>query len=119
MLGKWIHHLLNPHCRECRDEAREKLECHNCDVLTQLLEKERANNARLIEQLVAPKVVEKVIERPQVNRQPIRAQVSNWGARQALLEAEDRKRAELIKNLGTDPSDKTEDIEEKLGVKNG
>lgn len=115
----WLHKLLNPHCKDCRDAAREAKECHNCDVLTQLLERERATNAKLIDQLTAPKVVEKIVERPDTNRKPIRAVAANWDTRRQLLESEDRARAEILRKHGVEPDKSTDTIEEELGVKNG
>jgi len=109
----FFHKLFNPHCTHCRDEMREAKECHNCDVLTQLLEKERAYSKQLLDKITEPKVIEKIVERAPVNREPVRAMVPTWAVQQRLLEEEDRAKARALRN---NPIKTVDDIEKEVGI---
>jgi hypothetical protein len=119
---KWIHHLLNPHCKECRDELREAKECSNCETLRGLLEAERRNNSQLLEKIIAPKVIEK-IERISSDEklEPIGNKYVPWRVRQQMLEQEDAQRAKVLKehNFPDTTGKPTDEIEKELGVSNG
>jgi len=91
----WLHHLLNPHCEQCRDETKDNRVCPTCEVYKYQLE--QAN-------IQIDKLVGKITEKPAppiINQQPpqlTRPRAMPWAVRRQMLEAEDRKKAESIRN---------------------
>lgn len=92
-ISKFFHQLKHPHCSECIAETH----CHNCDTLRELLEAERADKRRILEELIAPKVVEKIVEvEKRAKQEPLRAHMP-WRVQQQLLEREDAATAAILK----------------------
>jgi hypothetical protein len=110
---KFIHHLLNPHCPDCLAERASEKICQSCETLRYEVDRLRADNERLLNRL---------LEKPESNTErseaPIPLTVPRsmpWKVRQQMLEAEDRKAAQLRKQAPK-PSDDTEELERELGV---
>lgn len=97
----WLHHIFNPHCEEC---AAERV-CPSCEVLRRQLEIQNENNRQLtlaivdLNKPIAPSESEKSTKAPE----PIRS-VMPWRVRKQMLQAEDRKQAEILAREKFDPS---------------
>ena len=101
------HRLLNPHCPHCN-------ECKSCETLSNQLDHERFEKEKLLNLIIemnkpqVPVVEErKELPLPLMNR--------GWKVKKALLEAEDRRTAELNKKK-IEEIKPIEDLEKQLGV---
>jgi hypothetical protein len=104
---KFFHHLFNPHCPEC---AAEK-SCHSCETLRGLLDHEKHEKQQLLDRLLErPK--EEVIVQQEVPK----SNVMSWKLRKSILEADDRKKAELLKKLAEESklAKENEELEKEL-----
>lgn len=115
---KWLHHLFNPHCIECKTELEEKLEriehnseCKSCDTLRAQLDIANYEKKELLNRLLSP-IMETRIEGPDITPESLKAKAIPWRMRQQMLEAEDRVRAQAIRNAPKP----VEDLEKELGV---
>ena len=129
---KWIHQILNPHCPHCAAERKEAFEreqalrleqkeeikderiCPSCETLQKQLEIANHEKERLLD---------KLLERPEKPietgppMQMTRPKTIPWNVRRQMLEAEDRKRAELLRNAPKpQPAESVEDLEKELDV---
>jgi len=112
-IGKWFHHLFNPHCVECLHEQQ----CKNCEVLRQLLEVEKRENKQLLDRLL--KEPEKIESVEISDYNPVRTTTASLKERRRLLEQEAIKRAQVEKDRRDDLSKSTNELEiELLGEKN-
>src|SRR5215207_11397041 len=98
---KLLHHILEPHCVECKeerlDEKAERAVCNSCQTLKSQLatanhEKQQLLN-RILE-LTAPKQVEQQVE--EVSPQALQNRAIPWAVRRQALEAEDREKAKIM-----------------------
>jgi hypothetical protein len=111
---KWWHHILQPHCPDCRDEREESKICESCSILKHELEVVRLDNQRLLNRLLeVPKDEIKVNDS---EFKPILPRNLPWAARKQMLEAEDRQRAKLMKQNQATPIITTEELEKELDV---
>jgi hypothetical protein len=122
----WIHQLLNPHCEHCQAEklrleelARENKVCDSCQTLTRQLEIANNLNEKLMDRLTAPPVVQEHVPLQGKDMQTVRPRAIPWNIRKQMLEAEDRKKADLLrqapKPIESVPAS-TEQLERELGV---
>lgn len=117
---KWLHHLFNPHCPDCRLEK----ECNTCDTLRSILEQERFEKKQLLEQLMnltKPEVI--IHESSEGEKKPIRPSYTPWRVKQQLLEQEDRAKAKILKEKEEEskisiaiPKVSVEKLEEEIGI---
>lgn len=110
-----LHRFLNPNCDHCVhldelefERKRESTHCQSCDTLRQMLDTANREKERLLDLIIEKNKPEPRYEGSEVLN-PIRTAQLPWRARQAMLEAEDRKKAqvlrehqELLKNSGID-----------------
>jgi hypothetical protein len=103
---KWLHHLLNPHCQECRLER----ECASCETLRILLEQERHEKSQLLKMII--ELNKPPTDAPMNTEElgPIRPKLMPWRVRQQYLEEEDRKKAQILR-------EKTAELEKETGIK--
>lgn len=92
----WIHHLLNPHCVECKDESTESRICQSCETLKMQLSIANIEKQRLLDALLEkgkPEIEQVKVVSPEnlKNRSLI------WNVRRQMLEAEDRAKAEILR----------------------
>lgn len=93
---KWIHHLLNPHCSDCKLEQ----ECKSCDTLREEVHRLIRENDRLMDIVVDRNKVQEVKE-PEFH-EPIRlTNYKPWRVKQQELEAAERQRAEELRRKRT------------------
>lgn len=97
-VAKFFHQLRYPHCPECLRENAPK-DCISCDMLRGLLEDERRHNKILIEQIInlsSPEKTDPPV--PQVDLDDLKKTIHlPWKVRQAQLEADDRKVAQILR----------------------
>ncbi len=114
----WLHKLLNPHCVECFEEHKLELSeshCNSCETL-----KEQLAIANHEKNLLLNKLLEKT--NPIINesndKPPIPVPMSPrnipWNVRRQMLEAEDRKQAQLMKSAPKPIT--TEELEKEMNI---
>lgn len=111
----FFHHLFNPHCPNCIEEKQ----CQNCETLRQLLDQERYEKSRLLDQIIEltkPIIVNEVREKSEEPK-PLQSHIP-WKVRRAILEQEDRVKARIEKEHKlTEVKPLTvAELEKKLGV---
>ena len=117
---KIIHHLLNPHCPDCRDEILESKICESCNTLRLENAQLRKHNDQLIQSLLnqlKPKEEVQVNQTTKLPR-PVGGGL-NWRARRQMLEQEDRQAAKILREKRIEmavPVVSIEKLEEELGV---
>lgn len=118
---KFFHRLLNPHCSECREDNI----CESCQTLRtqlELVNHDRKQLLSLIERLSNPKV-EYREPGPPSDIKPVQKTANvPWRIQKGLLEAEDRKEAQLRREKAKEFSKKlskeeVEELEKKVGIK--
>ena len=124
-IGKWFHRLFNPHCPDCRAEyeaarmeeherREESKVCVSCDMLKQMNDHLRMDNEKLMRRLLDKPEPETIQEAKPMQTRPV---ALPWRVRQQMLEAEDRKKAELIRKAPK-PLEvvSTEELEKDLDI---
>ncbi len=110
----WLHRAFRPHCEHCSEERREANICPTCQVFASQLELANYDKKQLlstIERMNNPTpVVVALSETPE----PIQPRNIPWAIRKNMLEAESRKKAELMKSAAVKES--TEELEKELEV---
>lgn len=113
-MWKWIHHLFNPHCPDCKMEREESKICKSCETLGIEIERLRAENTQLIN-----RILEKPQSLPERDTAPTPLTKPGgkhipWAVRRQMLEAEDRERAKALRNAAQPQT--TEELEKELNV---
>ena len=84
--------------------------CETCEVLRSQLDESNRERKELLHKLLTKDQAEPLpVDKEEI--QPIKPQFIPWRIRQQMLEAEDRKKAQLMK-------DRVADLEKDLGVEN-
>lgn len=86
------------------ERSFEKRRCQFCDELKLILSQEKQEKRKLLDFIINTEDNEKEV--PKEVPQPIMPKVRPWHIQRELLEAEDRKRAQLIRE--------TEELEKEL-----
>lgn len=95
---KWIHHLLEPHCLHCREEAEDKNVCKSCETLKAQLEIANFEKRQLMDAVLKMGNPQPIISTPEtIAPEALRPRTIPWAVRKQMLEAEDRKQAALMK----------------------
>lgn len=89
----------------------EPIPCPTCEVLREQLAHSEVERRELLHRLMAPPEPPPVAT-PDEEMKPIQPQFIPWRVRQQMLEAEDRKSAQLTK----EKKKEIEDLEKELGV---
>jgi|SRR6185295_4826251 len=113
---KWLHHLFNPHCDECRLEKQENKICSSCETLKLELEAERYNNRQLLDSVLKHLNPEPVVA-PVVEEKQYVPRAVSWRVKKEMLEAEDRRAAQVMKQKKSEiyeSSKSTEQLEKEL-----
>jgi hypothetical protein len=89
----------------------EPFPCATCEVLRIQLDESNRERRELLNKLLEK---DKEVSPPTAQEEfrPIRPQFTPWHVRQQLLEAEDRKKAELLKKKATE----IEELEKEVGL---
>lgn len=111
---KWFHHLLNPHCPECKAEREESKICNSCELLKMEVARLTADNERLLERILEkPEPQPERLVAPEPTTQ-LRPRQVPWQVRRQMLEAEDRQRAVALNNAAKPQT--TEELEKELDI---
>lgn len=95
---KWIHHLLEPHCPDCASEAQDKSICHSCETLKHQLEIANFERKQLLETVLKlSQPTSQLSIQDTVTPEMVRPRTVPWNVRRQMLEEEDRKQAQLIR----------------------
>jgi hypothetical protein len=104
----WLHHLFNPHCEQCALVAQEKLEleltraeCKSCEMLRSELDRLNRRYDALLERVLTPPQAPIEEEKELTEFKP-RGPMP-WRERKKILEADDRKRAEIMRANKLEP----------------
>lgn len=105
-MTNFFHRLFNPHCPDCRADAI----CESCETLRIEIARLRDENSKLLDRILEkPEKVEIRAAAPaMINRPNV-----PWNVRRQMLEAEDRERAKLMKQV--EKAD-VADLEKELDV---
>lgn len=116
----WLHHIFNPHCPHCKEDKQ----CMNCDLLRQLLAEERFEKNRLLA-IIAPSPSTDIGRTEPAPAIPIKQpNFVPWRIRQQMLEADDRRKAQIVADKEKEIKETSlkiesiEDIEKELGIDN-
>lgn len=93
----WLHHILEPHCPDCKEEKQENKVCYSCETLKSLLDTANYEKTQLLNALLAARNPTPLAKEEVVIPQAIPPRNLHWNARRQLLEAEDRKKAALLR----------------------
>lgn len=115
---KWLHHLFNPHCQQCKEDAL----CLNCNELRSMLESERFEKKQILDKLLGLVGVSKTEERV-TNKElkPFGKPFIPWRMKQEMLEQSDRETAHAnaeVKKQVILKDTSINELEEELGVTN-
>jgi hypothetical protein len=125
---KWLHHLFNPHCPDCKADNEDLKVCLSCETLKAELASERFEKNKLLSTLL--EVVHPVVrveKEEQKELQPIAPRTVPWNVKRQMLEAEDRVQAKIIADKQREEAEAagqmkivgkmtTEELERALGV---
>lgn len=115
----WIHHLFTPHCQECEDAVSESKVCQSCETLKMQLSIANHEKSELLKSILS--LTSKSPEGqapPTVDYEKLKPQMMTWDVRKRLLEAEDRKAAQLLAERKK-KSEEIAELEKELGVEEG
>lgn len=89
----WLHRLLNPHCPDCNLVKQEEKVCKNCDTLRSLLEIEKFEKKRLLDEILRK---DEPIIQQEVKFEEIKPKHVPWRVKQQTLEENDRIKAKIL-----------------------
>lgn len=92
---KWLHHILEPHCPECKEEKQDEAVCKSCETLRVQLEIANHEKAQMMAALIRPQSSGPVAE--PIQPEAVKPKTIPWVVRKQMLEAEDRKTAQLMR----------------------
>lgn len=117
----WLHHLFSPHCHECQLAAEESKVCQSCETLKMQLSIANHEKQEMLNTILAlSKPAEREQTSPAVDYEKLRPRMTTWNVRKQMLEAEDRKAAQVLaeqkkKSIG----DQIADLEKEVGLEEG
>jgi len=115
-MTNWFHKLFNPHCPSCIEQKHEDSICQSCETLKMMLEQSNYEKKQLLDKLLNPVLP---VNPTLVEYEPIQPKNIPWTVRRQMLEAEDRKKAELLRNApkpSVEKSASLEVLEKELGI---
>jgi hypothetical protein len=92
----WLHHLLNPHCPQCQMEAIDRKVCASCEVLSQQLAIANIEKKQMLETILSFSKPAENQSSPPVDYEKLKPRMMTWNVRKQMLEAEDRKAAQVL-----------------------
>lgn len=121
-MWKWIHHILEPHCPECKAELEDSRICQSCETLKHQLEVMSYTQRELVKTITEISKPEVPVSNEVRDYEPIKPRTVPWQVKRQLLEEEDRVKARIIseneklnKKLQEEAS--INKLESELGVK--
>jgi len=93
----WLHRLLSPHCPDCQLAAMENKVCQSCETLKMQLSIANIEKKQLLESILSlTRPAEVQPPSAQVNPKDAAPKMMTWNVRRQMLEAEDRKNAQVL-----------------------
>ena len=92
-MSNWLHRLLNPHCKDCKQEREDERYCKSCETLQTQLAVCNREREHLLDLLHKDPVVAPEVKPPEMTR----PKVMPWGVRKQILESEDRAKARAMR----------------------
>lgn len=93
----WIHHLFNPHCPECASLAEEQKICQSCETLKMQLSIANIEKRQMLDSILSQaRAGDTEAEMKPVNYEELKPKIMTWNVRKNMLEAEDRKTAQIL-----------------------
>jgi len=93
----WLHRLLSPHCADCQLAAMENKVCQSCETLKMQLSIANIEKRQLLESILSlTRPAEVQPPSAQVNLKDVAPKMMTWNVRKQMLEAEDRKLAQVL-----------------------
>jgi len=112
---KWFHRLRNPHCPDCIAEDEDNKVCLSCDTLRTELAAVRRHNEQLMETLIEQFGPRQISQEQVEVKIPIDPKTLSWRARRQILEANDKREAEILRARDRElAGPKIEQLEEEL-----
>ena len=114
-IANYLHHLFNPHCKDCQAELEQSRICRSCELLEMQLAIERGEKQELLKKILNPPQPVVIQQEPPAITIP---KAVPWHVRRQMLEREDREKAKLMRDAPKPAVDKvsTEDLEKELGI---
>jgi hypothetical protein len=111
----WLHRLFNPHCPHCEIAVK----CESCETLRSQLSLANHEKDQLLKYILEPRQ-EFQAALPTVihdeNVESIKPKIVPWHVRKQMLETEDRRQAELLRESKKNVSAAVEELERNLGI---
>ena len=89
----------------------EALPCNTCEVLRAQLDESNRERRELLSRILEPSKPPAPVEEKEEYK-PIQPQYTPWRVRQQMLEAEDKKKAQLLREV----EQRNEKLEQELGI---
>ena len=106
---KWIHHILNPHCKDCELEAENKKNnlalCNSCETLREQLSFERREKDYLLRKLIEPTAPKEEVPIKLDEMEPIHSKHVLLSARRQMMEENSRAAAEILRKKNQELED--------------
>ena len=118
-MTNWFHRLLNPHCPDCRDKEEYNKICNSCETLSSQLAIANLEKKQLLQALLDAHKPVVSGPQPEFDYERIKPASVPWAIRKQMLEAEDRKKAELLSKAKVNLNSEVEQLEKELGVIGG
>lgn len=116
----WFHHLLNPHCEQCKEEREENKVCPSCEILKQQLEIANYDRRQMTKDLIDAYKPAPPAPPAAINYDEIKPRNIPFPVRRQMLEEEDRRKAiALRQNAESQKAAATqsvESLEKELGI---
>lgn len=123
-IRKFWHHLIDPHCADCKLEAFDKQVCLSCETLKEQLAAERTNSRNLLNAIISlsdPK--QEVVTASTTNFEPIRSSFTPMRVRREMMETADKEKAKIIAEQKKNEEEakkyakvSTEQLEKEVGI---
>lgn len=116
----WLHHLLNPHCQECKEAAEENKICQSCETLKMQLSIANHEKEQLLQTVLSISRPQAEAPAQQVDYESIKPKMTTWNVRRQMLEAEDRRAAQILaEQKKKSVAEQIADLEKEVGLETG
>jgi hypothetical protein len=114
----WLHHLFNPHCRECQLAAEENKVCQSCETLKMQLSIANHEKEQMLATILSLSQPQTAAPSPQVDFEKLKPRMTTWNVRKQMLEAEDREKAKILAEQKKQKpiADQIADLEKEVGI---
>jgi len=114
----WLHHLFNPHCLECKEAAEENKICQSCETLKLQLSIANHEKQEMLNTILSlSRPAEREQTSPAVDYEKIKPKMTTWNVRRQMLEAEDRKAAQVLaEQRKKSIKEQIADLEKEVGL---